>query len=76
MAEQEGIVFLRVPPHVKGRWVRESRAEGERLTDWLIKRIEKASISQQEIAQLCQVFGVSEAQLVSALMTLRDGKAP
>jgi AraC-like DNA-binding protein len=74
----EALVHLRVPAAVKGRWVRESRADGQRLSDWLIQRIERNGISQEEIGQLCQVFGVSEAELAGALKALRQEgeKAP
>jgi len=34
-------VHLRVPMHIKAQWVRESRACGMKLTDWLLQRIEK-----------------------------------
>ena len=36
-------VHLRVPMAVKAQWVRESRACGMKLTDWLLQRIEKGS---------------------------------
>lgn len=36
----DAIIHLRVPPALKGRWVRESRAVGMRLTDWIIQRVE------------------------------------
>lgn len=34
-------IHLTVPASLKARWVRESRAAGQRLTDWLISRIER-----------------------------------
>jgi hypothetical protein len=34
-------VHLRVPMAVKAQWVRESRARGMKLTDWLLQRIAK-----------------------------------
>lgn len=36
----DALVHLRVPAALKGRWVRESRAAGMRLTDWIISRVE------------------------------------
>lgn len=36
----EAIVHLRVPAATKARWVRESRAAGMRLTDWVNQRVE------------------------------------
>lgn len=37
----ESLIHLRVPADLKGRWVRESRAAGMRLTDWIIQRVER-----------------------------------
>lgn len=34
-------VHITVPAPIKARWVRDSRAAGQRLTDWLIARIER-----------------------------------
>lgn len=36
----ESLIHLRVPAATKARWVRESRAAGMRLTDWLVSRID------------------------------------
>ena len=36
----DSIVHLRVPAATKARWVRESRAAGMRLTDWIVARID------------------------------------
>lgn len=37
----DAIIHLRVPAETKARWVRESRAEGKRLTDWICEAVEK-----------------------------------
>ena len=37
---QEALIHLRVPAELKARWVRESRAAGMRLTDWIVQRVE------------------------------------
>ena len=37
--ELESLV-LRVQPGTKARWVRQSRAEGKKLTDWVVERVE------------------------------------
>jgi len=34
-------IHLTVPASLKARWVRDSRAAGKRLTDWLVERIER-----------------------------------
>ena len=38
--EGGALIHLRVPASLKARWVRESRAAGMRLTDWIIHRME------------------------------------
>ena len=39
MTEGEALIHLRVPAATKARWVRESRAAGMRLTDWITARV-------------------------------------
>ena len=36
----EATIHLRVPAETKARWVRESRAAGMRITDWIIEKID------------------------------------
>ena len=36
----DALIHLRVPAAIKARWVRESRAAGMRLTDWIVQRVE------------------------------------
>ena len=36
----DSIIHLRIPADTKARWVRESRAAGMRLTDWIVQRAE------------------------------------
>ena len=36
----EALIHLRVPAATKASWVRESRAAGMRLTDWIVQRLE------------------------------------
>ena len=36
----DALIHLRVPVELKARWVRESRAAGMRLTDWIVSRVE------------------------------------
>ena len=40
MTEGEALIHLRVPAATKARWVRESRAAGMRLTDWIVSKVE------------------------------------
>lgn len=36
----DALIHLRVPAATKARWVRESRAAGMRLADWIVQRVE------------------------------------
>lgn len=38
----DALIHLRVPAATKARWVRQSRSEGKRLTDWITEKVEKA----------------------------------
>ena len=40
MTGNDALIHLGVPAATKARWVRESRAEGMRLTDWIVSRVE------------------------------------
>lgn len=42
----EALIHLRVPAATKAAWVRESRAAGMRLTDWIIERVEAQQMQQ------------------------------
>lgn len=42
---EEALIHLRVPAALKARWVRLSRARGQRLTDWIIERVERSMIT-------------------------------
>lgn len=44
VAEEDfAIIHLRVPRATKARWVRISRDEGKKLTDWIVARVEAQS---------------------------------
>jgi hypothetical protein len=36
----DATIHLRVPAELKARWVRESRDEGARLSDWIVQKVE------------------------------------
>lgn len=36
----DALIHMRVPAATKARWVRESRAAGMRLTDWIVQRVD------------------------------------
>lgn len=39
-------IHLNVPSVLKARWVRESRAAGMRLTDWIVARVEAQPVTK------------------------------
>lgn len=42
----DALIHLRVPAATKARWVRESRAAGMRLTDWIVSKVEAQPMKQ------------------------------
>lgn len=58
----ESLIHLRVPAATKGRWIRASRAEGMRLTDWIINAVE-AQMQQQVAATITIPEGLRFEQL-------------
>jgi hypothetical protein len=42
----DALIHLRVPASLKARWVRESRAAGLRLTDWIVQNVEASMIKK------------------------------
>lgn len=46
----DALIHLRIPAGLKARWVRESRAAGMRLTDWIIQRMETPMIKSVPIS--------------------------
>ena len=48
----DALIHLRVSPALKGRWARESRAAGMRLTDWIVARVDgqKGGVIMAQVA--------------------------
>lgn len=46
----DALIHLRVPAALKARWVRDSRAAGQRLTDWIVRRVEAQTMNEKHIA--------------------------
>lgn len=42
---------LMLPPAMKGRWVKESRAEGKKLREWIIERVEARQMNVYPIPE-------------------------
>lgn len=45
----DALIQLRVPAALKARWVRESRAVGMKLTDWVVEKMERARMNVYKI---------------------------
>ena len=48
--QTDSLIHLRVPAATKARWVRESRAAGMRLTDWIVQRVEAQPMKNTQIS--------------------------
>ena len=49
MTNDESYVVITVPRAKKGAWVAASRAQGRKLTDWMIERIDAPDASEQQL---------------------------
>lgn len=45
----DALIHVRVPAELKAIWVRESRAAGMRLTDWIIQAVEAHTMATIKI---------------------------
>lgn len=48
---REAIIHLHVPAALKARWVRDSRAAGMKLTDWIITKVERPTMNVFKVPQ-------------------------
>lgn len=70
---KESYIHMRVPATTKARWVRQSRNEGKRLTDWITEKVEKSMSKKttQNIIDIIREAGAEDDQAI--LDTLKDG---
>ena len=61
MTGSDALIHLRVPAETKARWVRESRAAGMRLTDWIVSKVEAQPM--HKITPISSPVGVSFSEL-------------
>ena len=59
----DSIIHLRVPAELKARWVRESRAAGMRLTDWIVQRVEAQPMDKITPISIPQGLGFADLRL-------------
>ena len=73
MPNQEAPIHLRVSAETKARWVRQSRQEGKKLTDWIVEKVEAGDkpASPAEQASLMNMKAAAH-ELIDRL----DAKAP
>ena len=70
----DALIHLRVPAETKARWVRKSRSEGKRLTDWITEKVEKAMAkTAQEVIAIIRDAGAEDD--IAILKALEDGAA-
>lgn len=69
MLQPESLIHLRVPAATKARWVRESRAAGMRLTDWIIQRVEAHPMEQKANISIPLDMTFAELRLARNPMT-------
>lgn len=48
----DATIHLRVTAATKARWVRESRAAGMRLTDWIVQRVEQQPMNKPTLISI------------------------
>lgn len=71
---KDAIITIRIPAATKGRWIRSSRAEGKRLTSWIIEKVESTmGKTAQDILDLIREAGADDDK--SILYALEDGAA-
>lgn len=74
MTGSEALIHLRVPAELKARWVRESRAAGMRLTDWIVSRVEAQPMNSDQFQALAQLLRLRQGpQREAARLVLVDG---
>lgn len=71
---KDAIITIRIPAATKGRWIRSSRAEGKRLTSWIIEKVESTmGKTAQEIIDTIREAGAEDDQAI--IYALEDGVA-
>lgn len=46
MNNDDALIHLRVPRETKGRWVAASRAQGQKLTDWIVQCVDRQHVER------------------------------
>ena len=64
----DALIHMRVPAATKARWVRESRAAGMRLTDWIVQRVEAQPMDKITPISIPQGLGFADLRAWQARM--------
>lgn len=59
----DALIHLRVPADLKARWVRESRAAGMRLTDWIVQRVEAQPMDKTTLISIPEGLAFADLRL-------------
>ena len=51
MTGPDALIHLRVPAAIKARWVRESKSQDLKLTDWITKKLEARTMNVYKIPE-------------------------
>lgn len=56
----DALIHLRVPAAVKGRWVAESRKAGQKLTDWIVSKVEMQDMTTSIEAVISEIVALAD----------------
>lgn len=65
----DALIHLRVTAATKARWVRESRAAGMRLTDWVMQRVEAQPMQRRTPIAIPEGMAFADLGLARNLQT-------
>ena len=65
----DALIHMRVPAATKARWVRESRAAGMRLTDWIVQRVEAQPMQRRTPIAIPEGMAFADLGLARNLQT-------
>lgn len=57
-------IHLRVPAATKARWVRESRAAGMRLTEWIVQRVQRVERKEMQMQTVNTYIAVTTSSRI------------
>ena len=67
-------IVIKAPPGTKARWVRQSQLDGQKLSDWLISRVD-ATTAAQTVCSASQKMTSEQFSALAALMSQPASKS-